>query len=79
MCQPPLTGFFLEPALIKFMLRVLNALQFVQKNLEVSRGDNKLFDVVIHWVVVLANVLGDGQFPGAVVVGQTLRDQECRD
>ena len=59
------------------MLRFLNALQLVQQNLEISRNDNKLFDVVIHRVVVHANVLGDGQLSGAVVVRQTLRNQEC--
>ena len=58
------------------MLRVLDALQFVQKNFEVSRGDNKLFDMMVYRVVVLTNVLGDNQLPGAVVVGQTLRDQK---
>ena len=67
MRQPLLTGFLLEPALIKFMLRFLNALQLVQQNLEISRSNNKLFDVVIHRVFALTNILGDNQLPGVVV------------
>ena len=58
------------------MLRVLDTLLLVQKDFDISRGDNKFFDVVIYRVIVLANVLGDDQLPGSVVVGQTLRNQK---
>lgn len=43
---------------------------------EISWGNNKFFDMMVYRVVVLTNVLGDCQFPGSVVVGQTLRNQE---
>lgn len=63
MRQPFLAVSVLEPALIQLMLRILNALKFVQKDFEISWSDNKLFDVMDYRVILLANVLGDSQFP----------------
>ena len=58
------------------MLRVLDALQLVQKDFKSSWGNNKFFDMMVYRVVVLTNVLGDCQLPGSVVVDQTLCNQE---
>ena len=77
MRQPPLAGIITNPALVYLVLRVLDALQLVQKNFQISRGDNKLFDIMVNWVAILTNILGDNQPPGAVAIGQTLRNQEC--
>ena len=58
------------------MLQVLHLPQFGQKKHQISLRDNKLFDMVVQRVVVLAKALSDGRFSGAVIAGQTLRNQE---
>lgn len=60
------------------MFWVLGFPQFTQKKLQIIFCDGNLFDVVVYRVAVLTNVLGNSQLPGAVVVSQTLGDQERR-
>lgn len=71
-----MTSFLFELGLIHFVFRLLNALQFVQKDFESDQGDNKLFNVVANWIVLLTNIFGDDQFSGAEVVIKALSDQE---
>ena len=78
MFQPCLPSFLLEPRLIHFMFWVLDFPQFTQKKPQIVFRDGNLFDMVVYRVAVLTNVLGNRQLPGAVVVSQTLGDQECR-
>lgn len=76
MRQPLFVVAILKPGLIHLMLRVLDLPKFFQKKPQVSIRNANFLDVVLNRIVVLANILGDGQLPGTVVVCQTLRDQE---
>lgn len=72
--QPLVTGFIPEPGSVQPMLRVLYALQFVQKQLQVGLCDYKRLDVVFNWIEVFTAVIIYDKFPCAVVVAKTLRN-----
>ena len=58
------------------MLRILDALQFIQKQFQIGLRYYKLFDAVFNWIVIFANILIYNQLSGAVVIGKTLCDQQ---
>ena len=58
------------------MLRVLDALQFVQQQFQIGLRNYKVLDVVFNWIVIFANILIYDQLSGAVVIGKTLCDQQ---
>ena len=58
------------------MLRVLAALQFFQKQMQVSLYDYKLLDAVFNCIVVFADVIIYDKLSGTVVVGKALRNQK---
>lgn len=76
LCQPALTVTVLKPPLIFPMRWILDALQFVQQDFEIIRGDNKFPDVIVNRVVPLANIFSDRQFSSAVVFVKVLGGQE---
>ena len=60
------------------MLWRLNAFQLCQKGRQIISGDNKVFDMIYNRIVVLTGIIIDDQFPGLIIVVETLRDQDCR-
>lgn len=74
--QPSLASIITDPALVKPMFRVLSALQLLQKDFQISRCDNGLFDVMVNWIICFSDILRNSQFSGAVVVGKALRNQD---
>ena len=58
------------------MLRVLDALQFIQQQFQIGLRNYKVFDAVFNRIVVFANILIYKQISGAVVVVKTLCNQQ---
>ena len=58
------------------MLRVLDVLQFFQKQLQIGPCDYKLPDAMFNRIVVFTDVIIYDKLSGAVVVGKALRNQK---
>ena len=58
------------------MLRVLDALQFVQQQFQIGLRNYKVLDVVFNRIVVFTDVIIYNQLSGAVVVVKTLCNQQ---
>lgn len=58
------------------MLRLLNALQFLQKQLQICHFNYKFIYMMFNRIIVFTDVIIYNKLPCAVVVGKTLCNQQ---
>lgn len=77
MHQLLLAGAVLKPRLIEPVFRALGTLQFVQQDFKISLGDNKFFDMIVNWIILLANILGNNFSPAWHESTKAHGNQKC--